>query len=152
MNYTVPTGYKARVEAILQKTYDEHGVAGRAWGVKPNGNCSYAQGCAIGLSMSPRVAEASDNNGYGFIAPLLLRGDAAGMVAEDLFGTRNLPPKEVTHVLTEMQNIHDNCACDDDGRSDLADSIHRTIYREELEKLAKLWGLALAKYRGDDAP
>ncbi len=113
MDRNLSPSHKPRVEAILQKTYDEHGLKTRRWGIKPDGGCSYAQGCAIGVSMSARVAESADNSGYGFITPLLLKGDAAGMVAEDLFGTRSLPPRNVVQVISEIQNIHDNFASDD---------------------------------------
>ncbi len=55
----------AKLSAILQKTYDEHALGARPWGVRRKvliaGGCSYAAGCAIGISLTPATAERIDD-------------------------------------------------------------------------------------------
>lgn len=144
--HLIPDSYRESVTRILQKTLDEHGYGSHPWGIGEKGNCSYVLGCGIGVSMKPEIAARADSSGNSFISALLGHFDATGFIAEDLFGSRELPPEGVVTILKEVQNLHDNLATrvrDYGEDSDIFAAHPRVLYREDILQLARQFGLEL---------
>ena len=138
----IPDEYRERLTAIVQKTYDEHGVRGRAWGIAEDGRCAYSEGCAIGISMEPEVAAAGDARTFSAI-DMILNGDMShdpDYFARELLGIDQKPPQSVISVLGALQDVHDQNA-KKAGTED--DAKLRELYRGEIEELAHSSGLHL---------
>lgn len=132
------TDYKVAVSVIVQKTYDYHGVEDKPWGWSAaSKSCSYAAGCAIGVSLSPEMAQELDRDNLSIGAVL-----HSHRVRSELLGSTEEPAQWVWHCLENVQGAHDGVA-GSVGRGTAGDAEMRRHYRSKLEKIAKEYGLEL---------
>lgn len=98
------TDYQTAVAAVVRKTYQEHGLGDRPWGVD-DWSCSYAAGCAIGISLSPEFAQELDRDNKNDLRHLLKDNTKLQL---ELFGREGKPPVEVAKRLCKLQILHDH--------------------------------------------
>lgn len=127
---------------ILQRTYDEHAMGDRPWGINPEqekaGGCSYKAGCSIGLSLTPETAtriDGFDPTDYNIEDILKLDGD----LRRELFGTAEALPERCGLFLFQLQFEHDQAAIEE-GKTG---GSQRALYKDRLISLAERWGLRL---------
>ena len=130
---------------VLQRTYDEHALGGRPWGVNPEqeeaGGCSYAAGCAIGLSLKPKTAARIDNSFDPADNNIddILKLDA--YLRRELFGTAEALPERCGLFLSQLQFEHDGAAIEE-RKTGVS---QRARYKDRLISLARRWGLRLSE-------
>lgn len=129
--------------SILQRTYDEHALGARAWGINPEqekaGGCSYAAGCSIGLSLKPKTAARIDDSfdPADYNIDDILNLDA--YLRRELFGTVEALPERCGLFLSQLQFEHDQAAIEE-GKTGVS---QRARYKDRLISLAEHWGLRL---------
>lgn len=121
------TDYQAALAAVVRKTYQEHGLGDRPWGVTHWG-CSYANGCAIGISLSPKFAKELDREASDDLLHLLKDNTKLQL---ELFGKVGRPPVEIADQLCKLQLLHDHAATSPNLRATASDA--RDAYKEAIE-------------------
>lgn len=101
------TDYQAAVDAVVRKTYQEHALGDRPWGIGGRQGCSYLAGCAIGVSVSREVAFQMDNGDINNLFYLLRDYEPLQL---ELFGVVGSPPQAVADQLVRLQGLHDGMA------------------------------------------
>lgn len=130
--------YRQAVTNILQKTYDEHGINGQPWGYDVDGGiCSYAAGCAIGVSLTPAFAAYWDERELP-IGEMLEKSPQA---RTELFGFDAPIPFWVVDCLATLQARHDAQA--ERSLDPEEERAARAEYREEVTALARKYELEL---------
>lgn len=121
------TNYKTAVAAVVRKTYQEHGLGDKPWGIGKYG-CSYAAGCAIGISLSPELAFELDNGSVNNL--LFLLRDHENLQLE-LFGSVDKPPEAIISKLVTLQMLHDTHATSQHHRENAR--ADRDAYKKAIE-------------------
>lgn len=138
---TLPEHLKPALAAIIQRSYDAHGIGNQPWGLDPtrdeSGGCSYAAGCAIGISLKPETARRLDqvNPDDASIAYLI---DTDSELRQELLGSAWPLPSSVGTVLATLQSAHDQCAT-----GEMAHSKKRSRFRIALAELCADWDIPL---------
>ena len=142
---TIPDAYRSQVQRIVQRSYNAHGVEGRAWGIV-GGSCCYTCGCALGVSLKAGTASRADRlspdeNGIRDILARTYSGHLT--VRRQLFACEQDPPEVVVRCLEYLQVAHDQAALDEKLDGDV-----RSRYCKEVEDLAERFGFRLVRHDG----
>lgn len=129
--------YRDTLSKIVSKTYTAHGLKKRPWGRnRASESCSYAAGCAIGLSLSPELAEKLDQEG-SYQGGMSIGGALTIKdVRTELFGSADDLPQWVIDVLNRVQFEHDQRAARTRTTEEGQDALRRE-YRKSLRAIAK---------------